>query len=31
MHLWEWLVWGSALSAPIVVGVYLWYIDHRRI
>jgi len=24
MHLWEWLIWGVALAAPITVFVYLW-------
>jgi len=24
MHLWEWLIWGAALAAPITVFVYLW-------
>jgi len=24
MHLWEWLIWGWALAAPITMFVYLW-------
>jgi hypothetical protein len=24
MHLWEWLIWGGALAAPITVFAYLW-------
>lgn len=30
MHLWEWLIWGAALAAPITVFVYLWTRERIR-